>query len=384
MTDTDPYLSTLTLATALLERASLTPDDAGCLDLIAARLSSLGFACERVDRNGVGNLWARLGAARPLACVAGHVDVVPPGPVEQWASAPFAPTARGARLYARGASDMKGPLAAALTAIERLARRKGELRGSLAVLVTSDEEGDAVDGTRAVVDRLVARGERLDYCLLAEPTSGERLGDTIKNGRRGSLNGRLTVRGAQCHIAYPHLGSNPIHALAPALAELVAIEWDRGTEYFPPTSFQVSNIHAGTGAVNVIPGELSMRFNIRFSPATTVEHIQTTVKDVLDRHGVPHELAWSVSGLPFITPRGTLTDALVHAVQVETGVTPSLSTTGGTSDGRFLAAVSDQVVEFGPSNDSIHQIDESILLADLGPLSRIYERTLAALLTAKA
>jgi succinyl-diaminopimelate desuccinylase len=376
----DTLSATLALATDLLSRRSLTPDDAGCLEVIAGRLGALGFACERLDRGAVSNLWARRGTGHPLVCIAGHTDVVPPGPVDRWTSDPFVPAERDGNLYARGAADMKGPLAAAVTAVERLVTARPDHAGSIALLLTSDEEGAAVDGTAAVVDELRRRGETIDWCLVAESTSSERLGDTIKNGRRGSLNGTLTVRGTQCHIAYPELGRNPIHEAARALAELVDTQWDRGNEYFPPTGFQISNVHAGTGANNVIPGELSLLFNFRFAPVSTREALERRVHEILDRHRLDYTLAWSLSGLPYLTPRGRLTDVLGGVVADVTGLTPALSTSGGTSDGRFIAAIAREVVEFGPVNASIHKVDEHIRVADLAPLSRIYERTIGALL----
>jgi succinyl-diaminopimelate desuccinylase len=374
------HAATLALARELLSRRSLTPDDAGCVDLLAGRLSALGFSCERLDRNGIANLWARRGQQSPLVCFAGHVDVVPSGPADQWTSDPFTPTERDGKLFARGATDMKGPLAAAVTAVERVVVAHPDHPGSIAVLVTSDEEGLAVDGTVAVVEALRARGESIAQCLVVESTSIERLGDEIKNGRRGSLNGTLTVRGLQSHIAYPHLGRNPIHMAAPALAELAGAQWDTGNDYFPPTSFQMSNIHAGTGANNVVPGSLSVMFNLRFSPATTVEALQLRVCEILDRHRLDYTLEWSVSGQPFLTPRGPLVGILSDAIRMVTGVTPALSTAGGTSDARFIAAVADEVLEFGPLNHSMHQVDEHIRIADLAPLSRIYQRTLERLL----
>jgi succinyl-diaminopimelate desuccinylase len=371
---------TLDLARQLMACRSVTPDDGGSLDIVASRLAAAGFVCERLDRGGVRNLWARRGAASPLVCVAGHVDVVPPGPLDQWTSDPFSPAERDGYLYGRGASDMKVPLAALVTAVERVAA-SGTARGSLAALLTSDEEGAAVDGTAFVVETLRARGEAIDFCIIGEPTSSERLGDTVKNGRRGSLNGEIRVRGVQCHIAYPERGRNPIHEALPALAELAALEWDRGNEYFQPTSFQISNIHAGAGAVNVIPGSLEIAFNIRFSPESTVERLQSAVAGVLDRHRLEYELSWSLTGLPFITPGGRLVKALEAAILDVTGLRPALSTGGGTSDGRFLAAVSKEVVEFGPTNESIHKVDERMRVADVAPLSIIYERTIAGLLS---
>lgn len=376
---------TLQLARALIACRSITPADGGALDLVARRLSAAGFTCERLDRGKVGNLWARYGSSGPLVCFAGHVDVVPPGPVEEWRSDPFTPTERDGLLCGRGASDMKGPLAAMITAAERVALTAGVASGlsrtnsgSIAILLTSDEEGDAVDGTAAVISVLRDRGETIDACIVGEPTSSERFGDTIKNGRRGSLNGRLRVRGQQCHIAYPERGRNPIHDAVPALAALVAARWDLGNEYFQPTSFQFSNLHAGTGASNVIPGTLETWFNFRFSPESSAESLQARVREILDRHQVQYDLEWTLIGEPFLTQRGPLVDALSASVESIAGVRPELSTSGGTSDGRFLAALAREVVEFGPLNDSIHKIDEHVRVADLEPLSMIYERTIRA------
>ena len=368
---------TLQLARELIARRSITPADAGCLDLLASRLSTAGFACERLDRGPVGNLWARLGSSSPLVCLAGHVDVVPPGPVEEWTSDPFVPSERSGMLYGRGAADMKASVAAMVTAAERVSRA-ADGGGSIAVLLTSDEEGDAVDGTAAAVAALLARGETIDACIVGEPTSTERFGDTIKNGRRGSLNGRLRVHGVQCHIAYPERGRNPIHDAAPALAALVSAEWDRGTEYFQPTSFQLSNVHAGTGASNVIPGTLEVWFNFRFSPESSSPALQARVRDILDGHRLRYDLQWTLIGDPFLTPRGSLVSALSASVESIAGVRPALSTSGGTSDGRFLSGLAREVVEFGPLNDSIHKIDEHVRIADLEPLSSIYERTIRA------
>jgi succinyl-diaminopimelate desuccinylase len=373
---------TYALARDLIARRSVTPDDGGCQELMMARLAPLGFAFETVASGGVTNLWARRGEARPLVCFAGHTDVVPTGPLDRWDSDPFVPTERDGKLYGRGAADMKSSLAAFVTAIEAFVAAHPRHPGSIALLITSDEEGVATDGTVKVVERLQARGETLDYCIVGEPTSVERVGDTIKNGRRGSLGARLVVKGLQGHVAYPHLARNPIHLFAPALAELAAIEWDRGNEYFPPTTWQVSNIHGGTGATNVIPGELEVLFNFRFSTECTADGLQRRVAEVLDRHGLEYEIEWSLSGQPFLTPRGTLVEAMIAAIREETGLTPEVSTTGGTSDGRFIAAICPQVVEFGPVNASMHQVDEHIRLADLAPLSRIYEGALAQLLGA--
>ena len=374
---------TLQLARALIACRSITPDDGGALDLVARRLSAAGFTCERLDRGKVGNLWARHGSSGPLVCFAGHVDVVPPGPIEEWTSDPFTPTERDGVLYGRGASDMKGPLAAMITAAERVARPSDVVSsfgrtkpGSVAILLTSDEEGDAVDGTAAVVSALRDRGETIDACIVGEPTSSERFGDTIKNGRRGSLNGRLRVRGQQCHIAYPERGRNPIHDAARAVAALVDTQWDRGNDYFQPTSFQFSNIHAGTGASNVIPGTLETWFNFRFSPESSAESLQARVREILDRYQLQYGLEWTLIGEPFLTRRGPLVDAMITSVESIAGIRPELSTSGGTSDGRFLATLAREVVEFGPLNASIHKIDEHVRIADLEPLSMIYEHTM--------
>ena len=371
---------TLALARQLIERRSVTPVDAGCLDLVTQRLAPLGFRCERIGANGVDNLWARRGAQAPLLCFAGHTDVVPTGPVEQWASDPFVPTIRDGVLYGRGASDMKTSLAAFVTAIERFVAAHPAHAGSIAVLFTSDEEGPAVDGTVKVVEALRARGEKPDYCVVGEPTCVSRLGDMIKNGRRGSLSGRLVVKGVQGHVAYPHLAKNPVHEFGPALAELAAAEWDRGNEFFPPTTWQISNLAAGTGANNVIPGELHVKFNFRFSTASTLESLQTRVVGILDRHGLSYDLDWSYDGRPFLTKPGDLVEAVGRAIQSVTGIETKLSTTGGTSDGRFLADICPQVIEFGPPNATIHKVNECIAVADIEPLSRIYEQILVNLL----
>ncbi len=333
-----------------------------------------------MDRGAVRNLWARRGTAAPLVCLAGHVDVVPPGPVERWTSDPFTPTERDGFLFGRGAADMKVGVAAMVTAAERFTARVPAHRGSLALLLTSDEEGAGIDGTKAVVRELQARGELIDACLIGEPTSTSRLGDTIKNGRRGSLNGVLTVKGIQCHIAYPDRGRSPILPALPALAELAATEWDRGNEYFAPTSFQISDIHAGTGANNTIPGSMEVQFNFRFSSESTDDGLKARVHAVLDRYGLEYDLRWALSGPPFLSARGGLVDVVTAAVQAATGVTPELSTSGGTSDGRFLAGVSREVVEFGPVSASIHGIDEHVRLADIAPLSQAYEQVLQTLL----
>ena len=373
---------TVALAKRLIACRSLTPADGGCLELVGSRLAAAGFRIERLDRGGVGNLWARRGSTTPVVCLAGHVDVVPPGPLEQWSSDPFVATEREGYLYGRGAADMKGAVAALVTAAERLVTRNPAHRGSIAVLLTSDEEGAAVNGTAAVVETLAARGETIDWCILGEPTSAGQLGDLIKNGRRGSLSGTLTVRGIQCHIAYPERGLNPIHAALPALADLASTEWDFGNEYFPPTSFQISDIHAGTGAGNVIPGTLDVLFNFRFSTASSPDDLQSRVASVLDRHKLDYDLEWSVSAMPFVTPSGPLTDTVSSVVKRVTGLTAQLSTSGGTSDGRFLRAIAREIVEVGPPSETIHKVDERVSLADLGQLSIIYEQVIAALLAA--
>ncbi|MCX8004335.1 MAG: succinyl-diaminopimelate desuccinylase [Burkholderiaceae bacterium] len=372
--------ATFQLLCQLIARPSVTPEDAGCQSLIAQRLGPLGFRAETIARNGTTNLWLRRGTQRPVVVLAGHTDVVPPGPREAWHSDPFAPTVRDGRLYGRGAADMKSSLAAFVVAVEEFVRRQPAHRGSIALLLTSDEEGPATDGTVAVVEALRARGEAIDYALVGEPTSVDRLGDTIKNGRRGSLSGRLTVRGVQGHVAYPQLARNPVHELAPALAQLVAETWDQGDAYFPPTTFQVSNIHAGTGAGNVIPGVCVVDFNLRFAPASPAPRLQARVEDILRAHRLDYELRWTLGAEPFLTAPGALVEAVRRAIEATTGIVPTLSTTGGTSDGRFLATICPQVVEFGPPNASIHQVNEHIALADLEPLKDVYRRTLESLL----
>jgi succinyl-diaminopimelate desuccinylase len=371
---------TLELAKQLIACRSLTPDDGGSLDLIGSRLAKAGFTCERIDRGGVRNLWARRGNRPPLVCLAGHVDVVSPGPVERWTSDPFTATERDGFLFGRGAADMKTSVAALVTAAERFVAETPNHRGSLALLFTSDEEGAGIDGTAAVVDALRSRGTTIDACILGEPTSSALLGDAMKNGRRGSLNGVLTVKGVQCHIAYPEQGLNPIHMAMPALAELAATQWDGGNENFSPTSFQMSYVQAGAGANNTIPGAMRVLFNFRFSTASTAEQLQQRVHATLDAHGVDYTLEWTLSAAPFLSPRGRLAEVMSTAVASVTGVTPAMWTSGGTSDGRFLAAVSREVVEFGPVNKSIHAIDEHARLADIAPLSAIYEQALASLL----
>ncbi len=380
-------LTTLRLLEALIARPSVTPADAGCQALVAERLAPLGFVCENLpfgpDSGRVSNLWAVHRGARtgPTVVLAGHTDVVPTGPLSAWTSDPFVPSHRDGLLYGRGAADMKTSIAAMTVAAEEFVRQHPRHAGSVALLLTSDEEGPSVDGTVRVVEALQARGERLDCCIVGEPTSVERLGDMIKNGRRGSLSARLTVLGAQGHVAYPQLARNPVHAFAPALAELAATVWDAGNDHFPPTTWQVSNLHAGTGAFNVIPGELVVDFNFRFSTESTPEQLKARVEALLLRHTVEHRLAWTLGGSPFLTRPGSLSEALSAAIQAETGIAPVLSTTGGTSDGRFIARVCEQVVEFGPINASIHKIDEHVRVDDVEPLKNIYRRTLEALLT---
>ena len=386
--------ATRQLAEALIARPSVTPQDAGCIDLIAARLAPLGFANEIIDSGPadfrVRNLWSKRPAAldgQAQAAIktvvfAGHTDVVPTGPLAQWTSDPFTPTERDGKLYGRGASDMKTSIAAFVVAVEQFLAARPDAPLNIALLLTSDEEGPAVDGTVVVCEQLKARGEKLDWCIVGEPTAVQRTGDMIKNGRRGTLSGRLTVHGIQGHIAYPHLARNPIHDLAPALAELVAIRWDEGSAFFPPTSWQISNIHGGTGASNIIPGQLVVDFNFRFCTESTPESLQSRLEAVLKKHGVDYDLAWTLGGLPFLTEPGDLVTAVQSAIRAETGLETELSTTGGTSDGRFIAQICPQVIELGPPNASIHKIDEHIALADIEPLTNIYRRVLERLATA--
>lgn len=371
---------TLALTEELISLHSVTPADGGCQLKMAERLSPLGFQCETIASGDVTNLWARRGNAQPLLVFAGHTDVVPTGPLERWSSDPFIPTHRDGRLYGRGAADMKTSLAAMVVAVEEFVAAHPNHKGSIGFLITSDEEGPAIDGTVIVCNQLKARGEQLDYCIVGEPTSVNQIGDTIKNGRRGTMSGKLIIKGIQGHIAYPHLAKNPIHLAMPALAELAGIEWDQGNEYYLPTSWQMSNIHAGTGASNVIPGECIVDFNFRFATSSTVEGLQRGVHSVLDKHGLDYDLKWTVGGLPFLTPRGSLSEALSSAIKAETGIDTELSTTGGTSDGRFIAQICPQVVEFGPTNASIHKIDEHIAVSEIEPLKNIYRRTLENLL----
>jgi len=374
----------LSLTEALIARPSVTPDDAGCLDLLGQRLAGVGFACERLDSGPqtfrVSNLWAvREVAAAPTLVFAGHTDVVPTGPIDQWVSDPFTPTHRDGKLYGRGASDMKTSIAAMVVATEEFLTRCPKPAFSIAFLLTSDEEGPAVDGTTVVCEALKARGQRLDWCIVGEPTSVERTGDMIKNGRRGTLSGKLRVKGIQGHIAYPQLARNPVHDLAPVLAEWVATTWDQGNDYFPPTSWQVSNIHAGTGAGNVIPGECVVDFNFRFCTESSVDSLKSRITEVLDRHGVEYELNWVLGGMPFLTPRGDFVDVVQGAIRDVAGIETELSTTGGTSDGRFIAQICPQVIELGPPNASIHKINEHVAVADIDPLKDMYRRILERL-----
>ena len=378
-----PENGTLALAKQLISRHSLTPMDDGCIDILGARLAPLGFGLEKMRHSEVDNLWARRGDAAPVICFAGHTDVVPTGPVNRWDNDPFVPTVRDGMLYGRGAADMKGSLAAFVTAIEKFVAEHPQHRGSIAVLLTSDEEGVAVDGTVRVVEALQERGEKLDYCIVGEPTCVGKLGDTIKNGRRGSLSGVLTVKGVQGHIAYPHLVKNPIHMAAPAIAELAATEWDNGNEYFPPTSWQISNIHGGTGATNVVPGTVEILFNFRFSTASTVDGLKHKVHAILDQHGLEYDLQWEFSGKPYLTPRGDLVGAVSAAIRQVQGIETELSTSGGTSDGRFIADICPQVIEFGPLNATIHKLNECVAVADIEPLKLTYQRTLEILLNTK-
>ena len=381
---------TLRLTEQLIAQASVTPNDTNCQPIVAQRLTRLGFACESLPFGPadwrVSNLWAKRAATRstsnsvnPMLVFAGHTDVVPTGPLDQWRSAPFVPTHRDGRLFGRGASDMKASLAAFVVASEEFLAAKPDTRLTLGFLLTSDEEGPARDGTVQVCQLLQARGERIDYCIVGEPTSVRTTGDMIKNGRRGSLSGKLMVQGLQGHVAYPQLARNAVHLLAPALAELTAIVWDEGNAFFPPTTWQISNLHAGTGAGNVIPGTAVVDFNFRFSTASTPEQLQQRLQAVLDRHGLVYTLKWTLSAEPFVTATGTLVQAICKAIEAETGQAPEISTTGGTSDARFMARICPQVVELGPPNASIHQIDENIVLTDLETLKNIYRGILDTL-----
>lgn len=372
--------ATLELARELIARRSHTPDDAGCQEIIKARLERLGFRCETLLSNGVTNLWARRGEGRPAVCLAGHTDVVPTGPLDAWHSDPFTPTIRDGVLYGRGAADMKSSLAAFVVAVEGFVAAHPTHPGSIALLITSDEEGPSIDGTVRVVERLQAAGTELDYCIVGEPSSVERLGDMIKNGRRGTLSGTLKVRGVQGHIAYPHLARNPILLAAPVIAELSALSWDEGNEYFPPTSWQASNIHAGTGATNVIPGELQLTFNFRYATASTRESLQQRFEAVLKRHGLEYELTWTGAGAPYLTPRGELVNVAAQVIGKLCGIEPEVSRTGGTSDGRFIAAICREIIELGPVNATIHKVDECVAIAELEPLAALYRGILERLL----
>jgi succinyl-diaminopimelate desuccinylase len=376
--------NTLELTKQLISRKSLTPNDESCLDIIGSRLAPLSFALDKMRCNEVDNLWARRGHVAPVICFAGHTDVVPTGPLDKWISDPFTPTVRDGMLYGRGAADMKGSLAAFVTAIEKFVAEFPQHKGSIALLLTSDEEGVAVDGTVRVVEALQARNQQIDYCIVGEPTSVSKTGDTIKNGRRGSLSGTLTVKGIQGHIAYPHLVKNPIHLASPAIAELAATTWDNGNEYFPPTSWQVSNIHGGTGATNVVPGTVEILFNFRFSTASTVDGLKAKVHAILDKHGLDYDLIWELSGKPYLTPRGNLVDAVSASIKQVQGIEAELSTSGGTSDGRFIADICPQVIELGPLNATIHKLNECVAVDDLEALSEIYRLTLINLLVKNA
>lgn len=371
---------TFQLTQQLIARRSVTPEDGGCQVLIADRLRTSGFKAETIAANGVTNTWLRRGADAPVFAFAGHTDVVPPGPLDQWRTDPFQPSVSDGILYGRGASDMKSSIAAFVVAAEEFVQQHPSHRGSVALLLTSDEEGPSTDGTVRVVEALQSRNETLDFCIVGEPTSVDALGDTIKNGRRGSLSGRLTVAGIQGHVAYPQLARNPVHQVAPALAELASETWDHGNEFFPPTTFQVSNIHAGTGALNVIPGSCEIDFNLRFAPVSTADSLKQRIEAILRRHGLLFNVQWTLGAQPFLTPRGELSAAMTQAIREIAGRETQLSTTGGTSDGRFIATVCPQVIEFGPTNATIHKIDENIAVADLEPLKNIYRRTLELLL----
>lgn len=372
--------NTLELAKDLISRSSVTPADAGCQQLLAERLGRLGFRAEHLRFGEVDNLWLRRGDSGPLFCFAGHTDVVPTGPESKWSHPPFSATVEDGMLHGRGAADMKGSIAAFVTACERFVEANPQHKGAIAFLITSDEEGPAQDGTVRVIETLEARGEKIDWCLVGEPTSTAKLGDVVKNGRRGSLNGRLTVKGVQGHVAYPHLAKNPVHQAAAALAELAAIEWDRGNEFFPPTSFQISNIHAGTGATNIIPGELEVVFNFRFSTEQTEAGLRDKVEGLLQRHGLDFEVEWSLSGNPFLTEGGALLEATREAIEAVCGYSPEINTAGGTSDGRFIAPTGAQVLELGPLNATIHKVNECVSVADLDTLSAAYEKILERLL----
>ncbi|WP_457667648.1 succinyl-diaminopimelate desuccinylase [Thiolapillus sp.] len=372
---------TLKLARDLISRPSVTPEDEGCQSLMMDRLKALDFEREPMNFGDTQNFWARRGEQAPVFCFAGHTDVVPPGPDAAWDSPPFEPTVVEGMLYGRGAADMKGSLAAMITATEAFVKKHPDHKGSIAYLITSDEEGPATHGTVKVIETLEARNEKIDWCLVGEPSSTNKLADVVKNGRRGSHGCRLVVKGVQGHVAYPHLAKNPVHEALPALAELVATEWDQGNRFFPPTTFQISNIHAGTGATNVIPGDLEVLFNFRFSTETTHKALEQQVEAILDRHGLEYDIEWTLSGPPFLTAEGDLLDAAQQAIQDVMGYRTKLSTSGGTSDGRFIAPTGAQVLEMGPLNATIHKVNECVAVADLDNLSRIYFRLMELLLT---
>ena len=374
-----PESKTLALAIDLLSRRSNTPDDAGCQELMISRLAPLGFKIERMRFGNVDNFYARRGTTGPFLVFAGHTDVVPTGPVDKWHTPPFEPTIKNGMLYGRGAADMKTSCAAFITAIEEFVAAKPDHKGSIGLLITSDEEGVAINGTVKVVEALKARNELIDYCIVGEPTSNKVVGDMIKNGRRGSLSGKLVVKGVQGHIAYPHLVKNPIHMVVPAIKDMIDTIWDNGNEYFPPTSWQISNMNGGTGATNVVPGEVEILFNFRFSTASTSDSLKQRVHAILNKHELTYDLDWEYSP-PYITPRGNLVDAISAAIQQTYGVTPELSTTGGTSDGRFIADICKQVIEFGPLNTTIHKLNECVAVADIEPLKETYKLTLEKLL----
>jgi len=372
--------STIDLCSELISRPSVSPDDQGCQEVLAARLEKIGFQIEHLPFSDVKNLWARHGTSSPVFCFAGHTDVVPAGNIEKWETDPFSPEIRDGLLYGRGSADMKGSLAAMITASESFLQQHSEFNGSIAFLITSDEESDAIDGTVKVIKELQNRNEQIDYCIVGEPSSSEKLGDTARNGRRGSLNGTLTIKGKEGHVAYPELAINPIHAFLPALTELSQIEWDQGNEHFPATSFQISNISAGHGTNNVIPAEMSLLFNFRFSTEATTEGLMAQVESIFDHHYENYELEWQLSGNPFITEAGLLTEAVTKSIKAVNDVDCNLSTGGGTSDGRFIAPTGTQVVELGPINASIHKNNEHVSVADLDQLALIYENILREIL----
>ena len=372
---------TLELASSLIARPSVTPDDAGCQELIIERLSAIGFECETMQFGDVTNLWARRGKTTPVLAFVGHTDVVPSGPIDEWDSDPFKPEIRNGYLYGRGTADMKSSIAAMVTACERFIEMHAEHSGSIAFLITSDEEGPASDGTTRVIDTLEARGEKIDWALVGEPSSSNTLGDVVKNGRRGSIGAALTIKGIQGHVAYPQLADNPVHRAVPALNELCAFQWDKGNDFFPPTSFQISNINAGTGATNVIAGQLSILFNLRYSTELNHQTIITTIENILDKHKLNYRIDWNHSGLPFLTAEGKLVEAAQQSIKQITGLDTELSTAGGTSDGRFIAPTGAQVLELGPINATIHQVNECVKVDDLDRLSNIYQEILKRLLT---